>query len=129
MYFSSELMEKFSVVIFVLFLCGVPSTTFAINVSNILTDIPSDLPTLSTDQGDGVKDAWNSTLQNLTSLFYDDNCNITACNPIQYKDCYDDKEAQLVVHAIAVLLGTVLAFFGKERCNYINTFCFTPSVR
>lgn len=104
-------------VIIVALICyfRVPAT-FASNVTqnggdgNNIPTLPT-LPTLpsipTTDS-----DAWNNSMQNVTSLLYD-SCNITSCNPVHYKHCYDDKAVQLIIHAIAVLLGIVSAFFGK----------------
>ena len=106
-------MLKFAVVIFIVFCCRVPST-----LAN--KGIPTDnLPTSLPEAGDKSRNTWNSTVRNLTNMLYE-NCNISSCNPMHYKHCYDDKVPQLVVHGIAVILGLVFAFFGKELNVDIN---------
>ena len=113
-------MQKLAVVIFVVLCCCRVPSTLAKNVTEdggkgldlpaILTE---DLPTIPPDTDDKLKDAWNNSVRNFTNLLYDD-CNITSCNPMDYKHCYEDKVPQLVIHAIAIILGIVFAFFGKE---------------
>lgn len=106
------------VVIIVVLFCGclVPSAL----ANNVTTDdgnglnIPTGIPTLTDPlPTEGVKEAWNKSINNFTHLFYE-TCNITSCNPLHYKHCYHDKVAQLIIHAIAVILGVVFAFFGKQ---------------
>ena len=111
-------MQKvFVIIVALIFYCRVLST-LANNVTqdgedgNNFPTLPT-FPSLPTMNGD----AWNNSVQNITSLLYD-SCNITSCNPVNYKHCYDDKAVQLVIHAIAVLLGIVSAFFGKHGCVY-----------
>lgn len=115
-------------VIFILFCCSRVPSTLANNAShhgedediipNIPTSLPSSLPSIP-----DAKNLLNNSVHNVTSLFYD-NCNITSCNPVHYKHCYDDKAAQLIVHAIAILLGIVFAFFGKGNIVIWSMLCY-----
>ena len=116
-----ELMQKLVVTVFVFLCCYRVPSTLANNVTqdggdgNNFPEIPSEIPgvpSLPSDTGDKVRHALNDSAYNLTRLFYE-SCNITSCNPVHYKHCYDDKVPQLIIHAIAILLGIVFAFFGK----------------
>lgn len=104
-------MQKIAVIIFALFCCcQLPST-----LANNLTqdggdgdDVPTGFPTFHFSL---------TSSENVTNVLYD-SCNITACNPVHYKHCYEDKAVQLVIHSIAVILGIVSAFFGKDGIYY-----------
>ena len=101
---------KFAVIIVVLVCFS--SSCSANNASH--GNFPTDLPTIPPAMQDGVKDAWNKSLQNLTGLFYE-SCNITSCNPMNYRHCYEDKVPQLIVHGVALLIGIMFAYFGKKH--------------
>ena len=117
---------KFAVIIFVLFCfsssCSANNASHGHYHEGNNHGIPTDLPTVPPAMQDDVKDAWNKSLQNLTSLFFE-SCNITSCNPVNYRHCYEDKVPQLIVHFVALIIGIVFAYFGKKR----HIKCYTYS--
>jgi len=51
--------------------------------------------------------------KNLSYVLFGD-CNITSCNPVHYKRCYEDKVPQLIIHGVVLILGVVFAYFGEK---------------
>lgn len=113
-------MQKLVVILFALFCCCRVPSSLANNVTQDGGDgfkvptLPTEIPDIPSGTGDDIRNALNDSVYNLTRLLYD-SCNITSCNPVHYKHCYEGKVAQLIVHAVAVILGIVFAFFGKLK--------------
>ena len=112
-------MQKLVILFTLLCCCRVPSA-LANNVTQDGGDgikaptLPTEIPDIPSGTVDDIRNALNDSAYNLTRLLYD-SCNITSCNPVHYKHCYEGKVAQLIVHAVAVILGIVFAFFGKLK--------------
>lgn len=114
-------MQKIVVIIFALLCCCRLPSTLASNVTQDggdgikLLTLPSEIPDVTDiPTPNDIQNVLNESAHNLTALFYE-SCNITSCNPVHYKHCYEGKVAQLIIHAVAVLLGIVFAFFGKLK--------------
>lgn len=104
-------MKHFALIIFALFCFS--SWCSANNGQHHNHGIPTDhLP-------NDVEEAWNKSLRNLTSLLFE-NCNISSCNPVNYRHCYEDKVPQLIVHGFALIIGILFAYFGKKCPHYFT---------
>ena len=54
--------------------------------------------------------------KNLSNVLFED-CNITSCNPVHYKRCYEDKVPQLIIHGLVLILGVLFAYFGEKSIH------------